>query len=40
VQVFVLQKGAYTGTIYDSAALLPSVTIEGLSINLNDVFAG
>jgi Uma2 family endonuclease len=40
VQVFVLQNGAYTGTVYDSGASLPSAALEGLSINLNDVFAG
>jgi Uma2 family endonuclease len=40
VQSFVLQNGAYTGTIYDSVAILPSATLEGLSISLSDVFAG
>jgi Uma2 family endonuclease len=40
VQVFALQNGAYAGTIYDSKAMLPSSTVEGLSINLSDVFAG
>jgi Uma2 family endonuclease len=40
VQSFVVQNGACTGTVYDSPAILPSATIEGLSISLNDVFAG
>ncbi|MDR3193186.1 MAG: Uma2 family endonuclease [Treponema sp.] len=40
VQAFVLQNGAYAGTIYDSDASLPSAVLEGLSINLNAVFAG
>jgi Uma2 family endonuclease len=40
VQAFVLQNGAYRGTVYDSAAILPSAIFEGLSISLNDVFAG
>jgi Uma2 family endonuclease len=44
VQAFVLQNGAYRGTVYDygddSGANLPSAVLEGLSINLNDVFAG
>jgi Uma2 family endonuclease len=40
VQTFVLRNGVYTGTLYDSAALLPSAALEGLSITLNDVFAG
>jgi Uma2 family endonuclease len=39
VQSFVLQNGAYTGTVYDSGAL-PSAVLEGLTITLNDVFAG
>jgi Uma2 family endonuclease len=40
VQSFVSQNGAYTGTVYDSAAALPSAVLEGLSITLTDVFAG
>jgi Uma2 family endonuclease len=40
VQSYVLQNGAYTGTLYDSDATLPSATLTGLSINLSDVFAG
>jgi Uma2 family endonuclease len=40
VQAFVLRNGAYTGTVYDSASVLPSAAVEGLSINLSDVFAG
>jgi Uma2 family endonuclease len=39
VQSFVLQNGAYTGTVYDSKAVLPSAILEGLSISLSDVFA-
>jgi Uma2 family endonuclease len=40
VQSFVLENGAYTGTVYDSGAVLPSAIFEGLSISLQDVFAG
>jgi Uma2 family endonuclease len=40
VQAFVLENGAYTGTVYDSGAALPSAVLEGFLINLNDVFAG
>jgi Uma2 family endonuclease len=40
VQSFVLRDGAYTGTVYDDAAILPSTVLEGLSITLGDVFAG
>jgi Uma2 family endonuclease len=40
VQSFILQAGAYTGTVYDSGAALPSVVLEGFSITLTDVFAG
>jgi Uma2 family endonuclease len=40
VQAFVLQDGAYRGTVYDSGAVLPSAVLEGLSITLSDVFAG
>ncbi|MDR2048215.1 MAG: Uma2 family endonuclease [Treponema sp.] len=40
VQSFVLQNGAYTGTIHNSGAALPSAVLEGLSITLADVFAG
>ncbi|MDR2257887.1 MAG: Uma2 family endonuclease [Treponema sp.] len=40
VQAFALENGAYRGTIYDSGAVLPSAVLEGLSINLNGVFAG
>ncbi|MDR1249618.1 MAG: Uma2 family endonuclease [Treponema sp.] len=40
VQSFVLQNGAYTGTVYDSSVSLPSAALEGLSISLDDVFAG
>jgi Uma2 family endonuclease len=40
VQAFVLQNDIYAGTVYDSAAILPSGIFEGLSITLHDVFAG
>jgi Uma2 family endonuclease len=40
VQTFVLRNGGYTGKVYDYPALLPSAVIEGLSVTLNDVFAG
>jgi hypothetical protein len=40
VQVFVLQNGAYAGTVYDSGGVLPSTVLDGLSITLSDVFAG
>ncbi|MDR2181889.1 MAG: Uma2 family endonuclease [Treponema sp.] len=40
VQVFVLQNGAYAGTVYDSGAVLSSAVLEGLSVTLGDVFAG
>jgi Uma2 family endonuclease len=40
VQTFVFKNGAYTGTVYNPAAVLPSAALEGLSITLNDVFAG
>jgi Uma2 family endonuclease len=40
IQSFVLENGAYRGTVYDSAAVLNSAVLEGLSITLNDVFAG
>jgi Uma2 family endonuclease len=40
VQTFVLENGAYRGTIYHSGAALSSVALEGLSITLHDVFAG
>jgi Uma2 family endonuclease len=40
VHSYVLHNGAYMGTIYDSVATLPSATLEGLAINLSDVFAG
>jgi Uma2 family endonuclease len=40
VQSFILEKGAYVGRVYDSGAALPSAAIEGLSISLDDVFAG
>jgi Uma2 family endonuclease len=39
VQSFVLQNGAYMGTVYDSGAVLPSSVLEGLSVTLRDVFA-
>ncbi|MDR0403852.1 MAG: Uma2 family endonuclease [Treponema sp.] len=39
VQAFVLRNGAYTGTVYDSGAALPSAVLEGLSIALTGVFA-
>jgi Uma2 family endonuclease len=39
VQSFVLQNGAYTGTVYDSGAALPSAVLNGLSVTLRDVFA-
>jgi Uma2 family endonuclease len=39
VQVFILQNGAYTGTVYDADGVLPSAVLEGLSITLRDVFA-
>jgi Uma2 family endonuclease len=40
VQAFVLKNGTYIGTVYNSGAVLPSAALEGLSITLNDVFAG
>jgi Uma2 family endonuclease len=40
VQAFVLQNGAYVGTVYDSGRVLPSAVLEGLAVTLNDVFAG
>jgi Uma2 family endonuclease len=40
VQAFVVQHGAYMGTVYDSGTALPSAVLEGLSITLTDVFAG
>jgi Uma2 family endonuclease len=39
VQAFVLQNGTYVGTAYDSAAVLPSHVLAGLSVSLSDVFA-
>jgi Uma2 family endonuclease len=39
VQSFVLQDGAYRGTVYDSEATLPSAALKGLSVTLRDVFA-
>jgi Uma2 family endonuclease len=39
-QVFVLQDGAYAGTVYDSGATLRATVIEGLAIALDEVFAG
>jgi Uma2 family endonuclease len=40
VQAFVLQDGAYRGTVYHADAALPSAVLEGLSIILADIFAG
>jgi Uma2 family endonuclease len=40
VQVFVLQDGAYRGTVYNSTARVPSEALTGLSVSLTDVFAG
>jgi Uma2 family endonuclease len=40
VQSFSLENGAYVGKVYDSGAVLPSTTCEGLSISLSEVFAG
>jgi Uma2 family endonuclease len=40
LQIFELQDGAYRGTVYDSAAVVSSKVLEGLSITLSDVFAG
>jgi Uma2 family endonuclease len=40
VRTFVLENGAYRGTIYDAGAALPSAVLEGLSISPNGVFAG
>jgi Uma2 family endonuclease len=40
VQSFVLQNGVYTATAYDSGAVLQSAAIQGLSVTLQDVFAG
>ncbi|MDR0719092.1 MAG: Uma2 family endonuclease [Treponema sp.] len=40
VQSFTLQNGAYAGRAYNSGAALPSTALKGLSINLNEVFAG
>ncbi|MDR2028022.1 MAG: Uma2 family endonuclease [Treponema sp.] len=39
VQSFVLHNNAYTGTVYDSGATLPSAAVEGLSISLGAVFS-
>jgi Uma2 family endonuclease len=39
VQSFVLQNGAYTGTVYNSGATIPSAVLAGLSVTLQDVFA-
>jgi Uma2 family endonuclease len=39
VQSFILQDGAYMGTVYDSDATLPSAVLKGLSVTLRDVFA-
>lgn len=39
VQSFVLQNGAYTGTVYEAGAVLSSAAIAGLSITLRDVFS-
>jgi Uma2 family endonuclease len=40
VQAFVLQNGAYVGTVCNSGGVLPSVVLEGFSIALSEVFAG
>jgi Uma2 family endonuclease len=40
VQSFTLQNGVYMGRVYDSGGTLPSTALEGLSINLSEVFAG
>jgi Uma2 family endonuclease len=39
VQSFILQNGAYMGTVYDSGAELPSAVLQGLSIIVSDIFA-
>jgi Uma2 family endonuclease len=39
VQVFLLQSGAYCGKVYNSEATVPSTALEGLTVNLRDVFA-
>jgi Uma2 family endonuclease len=40
VQSFTLQNGAYVGRVYDSGAAISSAALEGLSISLNEIFAG
>jgi Uma2 family endonuclease len=40
VQVFVLENGAYKGTVYSASATIPSEVLAGLSVTLTDVFAG
>jgi Uma2 family endonuclease len=38
VQVFLLQEGAYRGTVFGSTATVPSSVLEGLTVNLGEVF--
>jgi Uma2 family endonuclease len=40
LQVFELQDGVYSGTVYDSTATVFSKVLEGLSVTLSDVFTG
>jgi Uma2 family endonuclease len=40
VQVFVLEDGAYRGTVYNATATVPSKVLAGLSVTLTDIFAG
>jgi Uma2 family endonuclease len=39
VQSFILRDSLYTGTVYGSGAVLPSLVLPGLSISLDSVFA-
>jgi Uma2 family endonuclease len=39
IQSFVLENGAYTGTVYNANAVLPSAVLAGLSITLDEVFS-
>jgi Uma2 family endonuclease len=40
VQVFVLDNGAYKGTVYNSTATVSSQVLPGLSVTLTGVFSG
>jgi Uma2 family endonuclease len=39
VQVFTLQNTSYLGTVYNAGDLLPSRVLDGLTVNLSEVFA-